>query len=92
MWLAPHRLGRSAIRVSLTFVLAICGCGGSPGHASKGGCDPNYKGACLDPSAYDYDCAGGSGDGPKYTGPVQIVGDDHFDLDRDGDGYACEWS
>src|SRR5689334_1862492 len=24
-------------------------------------CDPNYSGACLDPSAYDYDCEGGSG-------------------------------
>ena len=55
-----------------------------------GACDPNYKGACLDPNASDYDCAGGSGDGPEYTGSVQVVGDDHFGLDRDGDGYACE--
>jgi hypothetical protein len=53
-------------------------------------CDPNYSGACLDPNAYDYDCTGGSGDGPDYTGPVQVVGDDHYGLDRDGDGYACE--
>jgi glucodextranase-like protein len=53
-------------------------------------CDPNYAGACLDPNASDYDCLGGSGDGPKYTGPVRVVGDDHYDLDRDGDGYACE--
>ena len=57
--------------------------------ANGGGCDPNYEGACLDPSAYDYDCAGGSGDGPEYTGPVEVVGSDPYDLDRDGDGVAC---
>jgi hypothetical protein len=33
---------------------------------------------------------GGSGDGPDYTGQVTVVGDDHFALDRDGDGIACE--
>jgi hypothetical protein len=53
-------------------------------------CDPNYSGACLDPYASDYDCAGGSGDGPEYTGPVTVVGEDHYGLDSDGDGYACE--
>src|SRR6185312_5846477 len=53
-------------------------------------CDPNYEGACLDPNAYDYDCEGGSGDGPEYTGLVEVVGDDPYDLDRDGDGIACE--
>jgi len=54
------------------------------------GCDTNYTGACLDPSASDYDCAGGSGNGPRYTGPVQVVGSDHFRLDGDGDGLGCE--
>src|SRR5262249_13036698 len=58
--------------------------------AAKPDCDPNYTGACLKPDSSDYDCAGGSGDGPDYTGPVQVVGDDHYGLDRDGDGYACE--
>jgi hypothetical protein len=60
--------------------------------ASGGGrdCDPNYRGACLDPNSYDYDCEGGSGDGPDYTGLVRVVGDDHFDLDRDGDGLGCD--
>ncbi len=53
-------------------------------------CDPNYAGACLDPNSPDYDCAGGSGDGPDYTGPVRVVGDDHFRLDADGDREACE--
>ncbi|HWV83930.1 MAG TPA: hypothetical protein VNZ62_00660 [Capillimicrobium sp.] len=60
---------------------------------STGGseCDPNYEGACLDPYSYDYDCENGTGDGPDYTGEVYVVGDDHFDLDRDGDGVACDW-
>jgi hypothetical protein len=61
-------------------------------HKKKTTCDPNYKGACLDPHASDYDCAGGSGNGPKYTGRVTVIGDDHFDLDRDGDGIGCETS
>jgi hypothetical protein len=58
--------------------------------AQESDCDPNYSGACLDPGASDYDCAGGSGDGPEYTGPVQVVGSDPHGLDSDGDGYACE--
>ena len=53
-------------------------------------CHPDYDGACLDPSSYDYDCDGGSGDGPDYTGEVRVVGDDPYDLDRDGDGIACD--
>jgi hypothetical protein len=52
-------------------------------------CHTSYD-PCLDPSASDYDCEGGSGDGPNYTGPVTVKGDDPYDLDRDGDGYACE--
>jgi hypothetical protein len=53
-------------------------------------CDPNYSGACLSPTASDYDCAGGSGDGPEYTGTVTVVGEDHYGLDSDGDGVGCE--
>ena len=51
-----------------------------------------YEGECLDPDAidYDYDCEGGRGDGPEYAGLVQVVGDDHYDLDRDGDGTGCD--
>jgi hypothetical protein len=63
-----------------------------PAGASGDDCDPNYEGACLKPDSSDYDCSGGSGDGPDYTGPVQVVGDDPYDLDRDGDGSACETS
>lgn len=53
-------------------------------------CDPSYSGACLDPYASDYDCEGGSGDGPEYTGTVTVVGEDHYGLDADGDGIGCE--
>jgi beta-lactam-binding protein with PASTA domain len=52
-------------------------------------CTPGYS-PCL-PPAYDYDCAGGSGDGPKYVYGVETVtGSDPYGLDSDGDGYGCE--
>jgi resuscitation-promoting factor RpfB len=53
-------------------------------------CDPNYSGACV-PIASDVDCSGGSGDGPEYVdGPVTVVGDDVYDLNRDDDNIACD--
>jgi hypothetical protein len=52
-------------------------------------CDPNYSG-CV-PIASDVDCAGGSGNGPAYVrGPIKVIGEDIYDLDRDHDGIACE--
>ncbi len=63
----------------------------SPAAASTSrDCDTNYAGACLDSDAIDYDCEGGSGDGPEYTGLIQVVGADVYDLDRDGDGTGCD--
>jgi len=53
-------------------------------------CHPSYEGACLDTTASDYDCRGGEGDGPLYTGRVRVVGPDVFGLDRDDDGIGCE--
>jgi hypothetical protein len=55
-------------------------------------CDPNYAGACLDPSSPDYDCEGGSGDGPDYTGEVTVVGEDPYELNNDPeeDSLGCE--
>ena len=54
-------------------------------------CHPSYKGACLPIGEGDVDCAGGSGDGPHYVrGPIYVVGPDEYELDRDGDGVACE--
>lgn len=53
-------------------------------------CDPNYSGACV-PIASDVDCAGGSGNGPAYVvGPVTVIGEDIYGLDRDGNGIGCE--
>jgi hypothetical protein len=58
-------------------------------------CDANY-GSCV-PVATDVDCVGteardGKGvDGPLYmSGPVEVVGDDVYDLDADHDGFACD--
>lgn len=52
-------------------------------------CNPNYSG-CLKPDASDYDCIGGSGNGPYYTGRVRVIGYDEYGLDGDGDGWGCE--
>ncbi|MDD5638662.1 MAG: hypothetical protein PHO28_02015 [Candidatus Pacebacteria bacterium] len=52
-------------------------------------CHPNYSG-CLRADASDYDCIGGGGNGPYYTGKVRVIGSDVFGLDRDGDGWGCE--
>ncbi|MGH9112599.1 MAG: hypothetical protein ACRDZN_09955 [Acidimicrobiales bacterium] len=51
-------------------------------------CHPSYT-PCVAPAS-DVDCAGGNGNGPAYTGPVQVVGPDEYGLDADGDGVGCE--
>jgi resuscitation-promoting factor RpfB len=53
-------------------------------------CTPGYS-PCL-PPASDYDCRGGSGNGPKYTGRVQVRGADPYELDDDNDGVGCDRS
>ncbi len=59
--------------------------------AKRHRCDRNYSGRCLRPNVSDYDCAGGSGNGPYYVrGPFRVVGSDHYGLDSDHDGTACE--
>jgi hypothetical protein len=55
-----------------------------------GGCHPSYD-PCV-PFASDVDCAGGSGNGPAYTGQVRVIGPDDYGLDNDGDGIGCEAS
>jgi hypothetical protein len=64
--------------------------GATTSPAPSTGCDPSYANVCLDPKASDYDCKG-EGDGPKFaSGPVVIVGNDHFGLDGpDHDGVGC---
>jgi hypothetical protein len=76
----------------LALLLAVvAGCSADTAqNAARTRCHPSYEGACLDPNSYDYDCEGGSGDGPDDTGEVRVVGDDPFGLDRDGDSAACE--
>lgn len=47
---------------------------------------------CLHQGIGDYDCAGGSGNGPNYVeGPLRVLPPDPFDLDGyDNDGIGCE--
>ena len=69
----------------VTRVVAV----GTKADEPSGDCDTNYT-PCV-PVASDVDCAGGSGNGPAYVdGPVTVIGDDVYDLDRDGDGIACD--
>jgi hypothetical protein len=52
-------------------------------------CTPGYS-PCIPPGP-DVDCAGGSGNGPRYVvGPVYVTGSDPYDLDSDGNGIGCE--
>ncbi len=56
----------------------------------SGNCHPNYS-PCIADLGTDVDCAGGSGNGPRYVqGPVQIHGADPYRLDSDGDRVGCE--
>jgi hypothetical protein len=60
-------------------------------HAPAPNCDSAYPGVCLHDGIGDYDCAGGSGNGPNYVeGPIRVRPPDPFDLDRDHDGEGCE--
>lgn len=72
------------------FLGALCLCISSASPTFAQSCDKNCQWACV-PVAKDVDCAGGSGNSPKYVrGPVKIVGRDLYRLDRDHDGYGCE--
>lgn len=54
-------------------------------------CDPSYPTVCIPVGAADYDCAGGSGNGPNYiAGPLTVLPPDPHGLDSDGDGIGCE--
>jgi hypothetical protein len=49
--------------------------------------------ACACHGGADYDCYGGTGNGPYYTQPgvtYHVTGSDPYDLDSDGDGLGCE--
>ncbi len=82
---------RKVILASLAVVGLAALPAAAPASVSKRKCDPNYRGACLKPNVSVYDCAGGSGNGPYYVrGPSRGVGRDHYRLDADHDGIACE--
>ena len=54
-------------------------------------CDPSYPSVCIPVGSADYDCAGGSGNGPNYiAGPITVLPPDPHGLDSDGDGVGCE--
>lgn len=82
-------------RILLSGAVVLAGVGSaatlSAPAGARGKCHPSYKGACLKVNAGDYDCAGGSGNGPNYVqGPIRVVGSDPFRLDADRDGIGCE--
>ena len=69
------------------------GSGGSGGGGAAGNCTPGYSPCLVDHGGADYDCAGGSGNGPYYTAPgvtYAVSPPDPYDLDSDGDGQGCE--
>jgi hypothetical protein len=81
---------------AVALVLALGGCGSDDDTNTpqadgttepQQDCTPGYS-PCL-PTASDYDCEGGTGDGPKYTGRVDVTGSDPYDLDADGNGVGC---
>ncbi|MBY8872184.1 G5 domain-containing protein [Micromonospora sp. PLK6-60] len=82
-----QRTGRTLVRSvvtrqPVTEVVAV-------GTKQEAQCHPNY-GGCV-PIASDVDCAGGGGNGPAYvSGPIRVIGEDVYGLDRDKDGVACE--
>jgi hypothetical protein len=56
-------------------------------------CTSGYSPCLVNHSGADYDCYGGSGDGPYYTEPgvvYTVSGSDPYGLDADNDGSGCE--
>lgn len=85
------KIRRNVARVVVCSALAFSGLAAAPSaeaHRKGKHCTPGYS-PCLHPAS-DYDCAGGSGNGPKYTGTVRVTGSDPYDLDSDNDGWGCE--
>jgi FlgD Ig-like domain len=65
--------------------------GGGGGGGSN--CTPGYSPCLVNHGGADYDCYGGSGNGPYYTTPgvvYRVTGSDPYGLDADNDGYGCE--
>lgn len=76
--------------VVFLLALAVAACGEEGDGGTSTNCADGYS-KCLDADAPDYDCEGGSGDGPRYvSGPIEVTGSDPFGLDRDRNGVGCE--
>lgn len=76
-----------AVVAAASALTAIPG-GVADAHRPGKHCTRGYK-PCLHPAS-DYDCSGGSGNGPRYTGTVRVFGSDPYGLDSDNDGWGCE--
>ncbi len=83
--------GRKLVRTAVTRkpVTKVVAVGTRAAPSGGGDCHPSYS-PCV-PVASDVDCDGGSGNGPAFVdGPIRVTGPDDYDLDRDGDGIACD--
>lgn len=83
---------RIAMETAALVGIAAVATGVAVAAACSNGCaGPGYR--PMSAQLTDYDCQGGSGDGPHYVkGPVWVGADDLYRLDADGDGWGCEVS
>ena len=87
---AAGTVSRQGHTVTLTIAIPAPSTSGGSGGNVTGTTDCQGYVPCLPPGP-DVDCAGGSGDGPRYvSGPVRVTGSDPYRLDGDGDGWGCE--
>jgi hypothetical protein len=68
----------SLLAVGAIAVLPMAPHSCAPAPRQSARCDPNYSG-CV-PIASDVDCAGGSGNGPAYTGRARVIGRDIYGI------------
>src|SRR6266508_6471965 len=67
--------------------------GPKPQPSPQPNCTSGYSPCLVYHGGADYDCYGGSGDGPYYTEPgvvYTVSGSDPYGLDADNDGSGCE--
>jgi hypothetical protein len=71
----------------------VVSAGPKPRPSPMPNCTSGYSPCLVNHSGADYDCYGGSGDGPYYTEPgvvYTVSGSDPYGLDADNDGSGCE--
>lgn len=80
------------VRAGRTIRLVISK-GPKPQPSPQPNCTSGYSPCLVYHGGADYDCYGGSGDGPYYTEPgvvYTVSGSDPYGLDADNDGSGCE--